>query len=303
MSTLLQTLFARRRLAHHTVHGQQLRMIDAHRVPDQRRPARLHQIVLGQRAAPRMAQLPALLAVPDFALFADDGRHARLRFAHLTAQRFALAKPIDDRFHRSIGGQIASARFVEEDDFPARGTRQREDGRSAGRREQQTLEVGRASVRSGPGVAADDARVRFADNADLIRLVLVGGDALGGTGTAGAAVSGRGGGRMVVVVMVLVVLVVLRGLGRMLVLQHVMGLLVDLSLSDYGRGGRGHLTVYRTGHAQSMVAGQEHWIGKQLLAHGTAQFVLHARRCSVPGLLVGDIYGGRGLVCGRSRVI
>lgn len=74
--------------------------------------------------------------------------------------------------------------------------------------------------------------------------------------------------------MMLVVVVVL----LQVVLQHMMGLLVYLG-GDYCRGGRGHLTVDGTGHAQCMIAGQKNWIGKQLLAHGTAQFVLHARQC------------------------
>lgn len=75
-----------------------------------------------------------------------------------------------------------------------------------------------------------------------------------------------------------------------------MGLLVHLGRHDGGAGGaaaggrggaggRGHLAVYGTGHAQRMVAGQQHRIGKQLLAHGTPQFVLHARGAGdlVPG--------------------
>lgn len=192
MSAFVQTLFARRRLAHHAVHRQQLRMIDAHRVPNQRRSAGLHQIVLGQWATCRMAQLAALFAVADFALFADNGCNARLRFAHLAAQGFSFAKPINDRFHGSVRGKVASAGLVEEHNFTASRTRQRENGSPARRREQQTLEVGRTSVGARPRVAADNARVCFADDADLIRLVLVRRDAFRGTGTAGA-VSGRRG--------------------------------------------------------------------------------------------------------------
>lgn len=134
MAALVQTLLARRHFAHHTVHGQQLRMVDANRVANHRGTARLHQLVLGQWTARRMAQLAALLAVPNLALFAHDGRHAWIGGAHLTAQRLAFTEAIDDRLHGAIGGQIAGARLVEEDDLAARRTRQRVNGRAAGQR-------------------------------------------------------------------------------------------------------------------------------------------------------------------------
>lgn len=253
VTRLLQTLLARGRLARQTVHRQQhLGVIAAHRVPNQRRSARLHQRMLGQRSARRMAQLAAAIAVANLALFAHDGRHARLRFAHLAAQRFALAEPIHDRFHRSISGQIACARFVEEHQLPAHRTGQRVDGRSAdGRRwEQQTVQIRRAGVRARPRGATDDARVGLAEDADLVGLVLVAGAAL--VRAAGAAVARlrrrRRARRMVMMLVVVLVVVMLvlvlvmelllmmMVLLLMLLLQQLMRLRVDLCRHNGGVG-------------------------------------------------------------------
>lgn len=229
MPALLQALLTSRHLAHQTVHRQQqLRMINAHRVPYQRRPARLHQRMLRQRAPRRMAQLPARLTIPDLALFAHHSRHLGVRLAHLTPQRLSLTEPIHDRLHRPIGGQIPGAQLVEEHQLAALRTRQRIDGRrTGGGRKQEALQVrcARIGARSRGGrrvrCATDDARIGLAEDADLVGLVLVGGDALGGTaaaGAAGAAVPGLRGCRrrcgvmmvMMVVVVLIVVLIVVR---------------------------------------------------------------------------------------------
>jgi len=178
-------------LAAEAVLGQGLLVLPADGLPLLGGSARLDQCVLGQRPAGGMGQLPAGVAVADLALLAHQGRNLGVSLAHLAAERLAGAEAVNDGLHGAVGGQIPNAPVVEEDELAAERTGEAVGGSGRSHHVAHSGEESCAGVGHRPRCvrAADHAGVRLAEDAHLVRLVLVGGDAL-----ASGVRAGRAGG-------------------------------------------------------------------------------------------------------------
>lgn len=179
-------------LAAEAVLGEGLLVLPADGLPLLGGAARLDQRVLGQRSAGGVGQLAAGVAVANLALLADQGSDLGIGLAHLAAEGLAGAKAIHNGLHGAVGGQIPNASVVEEDELAAERTGETVGG------SRRCHHIAHSWQQSCAGIghrtrcvrAADHARVRLAEDAHLVRLILVGGDALASGIRAGRAGSG-----------------------------------------------------------------------------------------------------------------